>query len=304
MKRPGRPRPAERDRALPRGREPSSSPGQVWPLDHPPPRGCHGGRGVREEGWARRRRAPSCRGRSGAWPAPCSACRGGPGLVALAAADRAERSRSRQRHCRLQPTMAGEPVLLLPRATRRRSPALREKPRRRLPRGALPSARRGHCSRLPPAVTSIPAPRLRAALHPQTPGARPFLLPGRWVGAPRQPPPCCPAAVHLGRAAPALPAPSVPLLLSLLFHVYIFKPLHVLRAGDFWLGIASSPCWAEGKGHLPGAWPGRPRENGMPKVGTCGWITCPARQRHRWGFIRGGVWGGYFLCSIEIIYFF
>lgn len=128
-----------------------------------------------------------------------------------------------QRHCRLQPAMAGEPRPPFPPPPAGEAPlfpALREQPRRRLPRAALPSARRGHRSPLPPAVTSIPAPRRRrAALHPHTPSAHTrgslFPPPGRWLGAPRQPPPCSRPRFHLGRAVPAPAAPPVPPLLTL-----------------------------------------------------------------------------------------
>lgn len=209
----------------------------------------------------------------------------------------AEPSRSPQRHCRLQPAMAGEPVLLLlllPRARRGLSPALPEKPRRRrrLPRRALPSARRGHCSRLPPAVTSIPAPRRRLMSRPPSPDSRGSPLPPSRGGGSGLPG----SLHHVARPPFTLAARLLPLLrrpylsppLSLFFSV--LKPFHVLRAGGFF-GSASPPARSgrRGRGHLPGARPGRLREGEMPEVGTCGRITCPARQRRAWGFIRG--WG-------------
>lgn len=127
-----------------------------------------------------------------------------------------------QRHCRLQPAMAGEPCPPFPPPPAGEALlflALREQPRRRLPRAALPSARRGHCSRLPPAVTSIPAPPPPQSRPPsphaiRTHAGLPLSSSRRWLGAPRQPPPCSRPRFHLGRAVPAPAAPPVPPLLT------------------------------------------------------------------------------------------
>lgn len=257
---PKPPRPGEPSRAPSRlvegpGAHLMARPGSPVPAAAPPPRGPPRQPGP-EGRKAEQRRAPSCRGRSGARPAPCSACRGGPGPSALAAADRAERSPAEpppQPSAPLASAMAGELVLLLlllpPRAR------LCRPPRGSSPAGASPMApspqpRRGQRCRLPAAVTSIPVACRNIPSHPLPPPCRGSPLSSCRRGASRQPPPCCRAAVHLGLAASAPPVPSAPP--SPPSFLFCPQPLQILPGCVPRL----QPVRGRGRGPLPGgpAW--------------------------------------------------